>query len=249
MRNKKCFLFLLFSLFSVRIYAQTVHEGEVEYLLDLLSKMVFAPSYTANYAMAYYSPNKEVQIKRYHAYFKDGNKVLMSVTSPQANIGEKILMINNTIWYYYPASKRSLIINSSTSMIGDVSIGDIISKDITNIYSYSDYEVIDQNGDTVYKLVMTAKGREAAYGKVYYYFQERKLLKIESFSRSGLKMKTIHFSDYLITGDHVYFPQKIKVINSFDEQYYCLVEISDLEVAENIPGYYFSPEGMALENN
>jgi outer membrane lipoprotein-sorting protein len=236
-------LILLFVLIiNPAIALQNDTNKDIQDILDILDNLKYSNEFSGIYDIAYYSPNKPVSIKKYKMYSKGNDRMILSTLWPERNKGEKILMTGSKLWLYFPKAKKSLVISSGTPLIGNVNIGDVLSPSLREVYDYLGYEITDK--DMTYKIALQAKGKEAPYGKVLYYFRDKKLVQIETFARSGLQLNNIQFQDYILNPSGIHYPTKIKVINSIDPRYYSLMKVSDCNYNVKIPDFYFNPEGL-----
>ncbi|MES2759883.1 MAG: outer membrane lipoprotein-sorting protein [Pseudomonadota bacterium] len=115
----------------------------------------------------------------------------MSLSPPKYR-GNKILMVNNNMWFYKPGLSKPVPISLRQKLMGDASYGDIASTNYAEHYSAIALPDADVDGEPCYVFELKAKADKVTYDRITYWVTKRRHLgvKAEYFTVSGKKFKS-----------------------------------------------------------
>jgi outer membrane lipoprotein-sorting protein len=115
----------------------------------------------------------------------------MSLAPPRYR-GNKILMVNNNMWFYKPGLSKPVPISLRQKLMGDASYGDIASTNYAEHYSAVQLPDADFDGEPCYVFELKAKAEKVTYDQITYWVTKRRLLgvKADYFTVSGKKFKS-----------------------------------------------------------
>jgi outer membrane lipoprotein-sorting protein len=203
----------------------------------------FSDTYSATLRIASYSPDRTVSECVYRMYAKGMRKALLVFTEPAKDAGKKIAMNGNSMWFYFPKARQSIIVRPVSSLTGSVSVGDTIGSPILDLYDFSASRPTEEGGGLYLDFV--AKGAKSPYGRLVYEYRGGRIVKQLAYARSGVLIKIISFMEYAATELGNEYATTIKVQNAVYPAYYSLITIADLKKRDSFPDYYFTPEGLA----
>jgi hypothetical protein len=112
--------------------------------------------------------------------------------APPKYRGNKILMLNTSMWFYKPGLSKPVPISLRQKLMGDASYGDIASTNYAENYQATRLpdEVI--NGEPCYVFDLKAKVDKVTYDRITYWVtQQRQLgIKADYFTVSGKRFKS-----------------------------------------------------------
>lgn len=112
--------------------------------------------------------------------------------APPKYRGNKILMLNNNMWFYKPGLSRPVPISQRQKLMGDASYGDIAATNYAEHYSATRLpdEVID--GEECYVFDLKARAEKVTYDRIVYWVSKQRQLglKADYFTVSGKKFKS-----------------------------------------------------------
>jgi hypothetical protein len=115
----------------------------------------------------------------------------MSLAPPKYR-GNKILMLNNSMWFYKPGLSKPVPISLRQKLMGDASYGDIASTNYAEHYRATQLpdEVVD--GEECYVFDLKAKAEKVTYDRITYWVSKQHHLgvKADYFTVSGKKFKS-----------------------------------------------------------
>lgn len=238
--------FLFSAVLACFLINNSCFAGDEERINEFLSNINKVNRYEQKYEainqVASFAPGRDVIMRKYKMYMK-GDKALLVLTSPEKEKGKKILMIDHDLWFYFPKTHKSIIINASTIVIGVVNVGDLLVRAL-DMYKYDHYEKTTSESNADYLITLKAKDNRSPYGRLVYLVRGDKLVSVEAYARSGIKLKKITFVEYITSPDGYKYPVKTKIEDSLQKGYYSLVYVSSLNVNNDIPDYYFNPEHL-----
>jgi outer membrane lipoprotein-sorting protein len=243
MKNIGLFIgcFLLFFVWSV----QAEEPPELQQILEQINTInTFSDVYTGMIQVASFAPDKDPVVNAYTTYVKGLDNILMIQKAPKKDAGKKILLKKDKIWFYFPKAKQALVINPRNTLLGTVSIGDVMSPPILELYEFSTSETVTVEGNETLKLEFVARTNRSPYGKMVYYYNDTRIVASESYARSGILLKKAFFEGFITNADGAEYASKVKIENGVNPEYYALIKISDLQEAESLPDYYFMIEGL-----
>lgn len=112
--------------------------------------------------------------------------------APPKYRGNKILMLNSSMWFYKPGLSRPVPISQRQKLMGDAAYGDIAATNYAEYYSATRLpdEVVD--GEECYVFDLKAKSEKVTYDRIVYWVAKRSGLglKADYFTVSGKKFKS-----------------------------------------------------------
>ncbi len=242
--QKYSLLFGSFILFCSLSYAEP-KDTELKKVLEIINSINhYSQVYTGTIQIANFTPDKEPVISVYDLYAKGLDNSLLITRKPAKDENKMILLKENKLWFYFPKIKKVILMNPANTLSGAVSIGDIITPPLLDIYEYESSAEKDADGKKILEIVFKAKDKNAPYGKVIYHFADDRIIYSESYSRSGILLKQAYFSEFIRSLDGFMYATQIKLVNSTNPRYYSLIKISNLTAVDSIRDYYLLPEGL-----
>ena len=112
--------------------------------------------------------------------------------APPKYRGNKILMLNTSMWFYKPGLSRPVPISQRQKLMGDASYGDIASTNYAEHYSATRLpdEVVD--GEDCYVFDLKARIGKVTYDRIVYWVSKQRQLglKADYLTVSGKKFKS-----------------------------------------------------------
>ena len=112
--------------------------------------------------------------------------------APPKYRGNKILMLNNNMWFYKPGLSRPVPISQRQKLMGDAAYGDIAATNYAEYYDATRLadDVVD--GEACYVFDLKARTEKVTYDRITYWVSKQRLLgvKAEYFTVSGKKFKS-----------------------------------------------------------
>lgn len=125
--------------------------------------------------------------------------------APPKYKGNKLLMLNTSMWFYKQGLNKPIPISQRQKLMGDASYGDIASTNYAVNYDATplpDEEVND--GENCYVFDLKAKSDKATYDRIKYWISKKRLvgIKAEYFTVSGKKFKsaTMDYDNFVHVG-------------------------------------------------
>jgi hypothetical protein len=238
---------LFISCFLVLIVAsvQAEEPPELRKILERIDTInTFSDIYTGKLQIASFAPNKKPVVNAYTIYVKGLDNSLLIQKAPKKDVGKKILLKKDKLWFYFPKAKQAIVINPRNTMLGTVSFGDVMSPPILELYEYSTSETLKLDGNEMLRLEFSARTNKSPYGKMVYYYHDTRIVASESYARSGILLKKASFAEFITNAEGAEYASKIKYENGINPEYYALIKVSDMEEVDSLPGYYFMIEGL-----
>jgi outer membrane lipoprotein-sorting protein len=169
---------------------------------------------------------------------RDNNqKVIVRFTSPARQIGNDLIMIDQSVWSYDVKSGRTIKIPSNQAFgATDFSYGDIVRLNMTDNYSA---QIISQDAVT-WTLSLTAIQREAPYARIEITVKKEGVYLTEAkcFSKNSQLIKTITYSEAKIINGKLK-PATITVISAFEPKNISVMRLLG-ETLKEYPDYIFN---------
>lgn len=128
-------------------------------------------------------------------------KCLCLFTSPESEVGKKMLMDGQIYWLFFPTTKNLVRITPQQRLAGQATAADIASTnfeyDYNGEFGEPKEEVVLKS--QCYKLVLTSKAnKNVAYHKLHYWVEKESFrpIKIEYFTDSGKHLKTAFYRQF-----------------------------------------------------
>jgi hypothetical protein len=115
----------------------------------------------------------------------------MSLAPPKYR-GNKILMLNSSMWFYKPGLSRPVPISQRQKLMGDAAYGDIAATNYAEYYDATRLPDALVDGEACYVFDLKARNEKVTYDRIVYWVsKERRLgLKADYFTVSGKKFKS-----------------------------------------------------------
>ncbi len=133
--------------------------------------------------------------ERMDVYERGKNKSLVRLLDRKDQL---VLMVENSMWLYFPNTRKPMRITPFQRLMGDANNGDI-----ARLSYYEDYtsELIREERlkkIDCFLLELTAKSKSSTYRKIHYWVSKDKFLPIKAdyFMISGKHFKTAFFENY-----------------------------------------------------
>lgn len=224
-------------------------QTDVEKILEQINTInYYAAVYTSKTQVATFQPGEETVLSEYKTFVKGVEKVLVIYTKPQKDVGKKILLLQDKIWFYFPKAGQAIIMNPTTTLFGTVSLGDVVSPPILDLYEFIDAESVTFQGNKVLKFEFKARSIKSTYGRIIYYYDDNKIIASEAYTRSDILLKRAYFMEFVTNSQGITYATKIKVESAINPEYYSLMLIKELKEVSNIPDYYFNPHSLDKVN-
>jgi hypothetical protein len=112
--------------------------------------------------------------------------------APPKYRGNKILMLNNNMWFYKPGLSRPVPISQRQKLMGDAAYGDIAATNYAEHYRATRLPDARVGGEDCYVFDLKANNDKVTYDRIVYWVSKaRRLgLKAEYFTVSGKKFKS-----------------------------------------------------------
>jgi outer membrane lipoprotein-sorting protein len=112
--------------------------------------------------------------------------------APPKYRGNKILMLNNNMWFYKPGLSRPVPISQRQKLMGDAAYGDIAATNYAEHYQATRLPDDSVDGEDCYVFDLKAKNEKVTYDRIVYWVSKQRQLgvKAEYFTVSGKKFKS-----------------------------------------------------------
>ena len=112
--------------------------------------------------------------------------------APPKYRGNKILMLNTSMWFYKPGLNKPVPISLRQKLIGDAAYGDIAATNYADNYTAAELADEDVAGEPCHVFELTARNDKVTYDRIRYWVSKRRLVgvKAEYFTVSGKKIKS-----------------------------------------------------------
>lgn len=138
-----------------------------------------------------YAKGKKIRETVYRVYADGTGKSLVETLIPERQIGRKLLMVGNDLWFFSPDIKRPSRVSLQQKLTGEISNGDLANTDYAGDYDAKITGEEELNGARSYKLRLTAKGKTATYASIDYWIDQKTQAPVQAhfLSSSGKVMK------------------------------------------------------------
>ncbi|GIL41737.1 outer membrane lipoprotein-sorting protein [Roseiterribacter gracilis] len=128
---------------------------------------------------------------------------LVQYVEPPRDTGKRVLLDGRSLWFYDPASKASVRISAQQRLVGQASIGDILTVNLAADYTASvlGSETIDdaaRQKRTCWHLDLKAASDQSTYNRVEYWVDQANFqpVKLRVYSDSGRVLKVLYYRDF-----------------------------------------------------
>jgi outer membrane lipoprotein-sorting protein len=169
---------------------------------------------------------------------------LVRYVEPPRDAGKMALLDNHVLWFYDPASKASVRISPQQRLIGQASVGDILTVNLAADYTgtLAGSETIQdaaRQDKICWHLDMTAATDLATYNRVEYWVEQATSypIKAKFYSDSGRLLKILYFRGFS-QALGVVRPTEAVIIDAVDTALVTTLKFSDYR-AQEIPEAWF----------
>jgi hypothetical protein len=112
--------------------------------------------------------------------------------APPKYRGQKLLMLNTSMWFYKPGLSKPVPISQRQKLLGDAAYGDIASTNYAENYDATQLPNEYVDGDNCYVFDLKAKNDKTTYDRIKYWISKKRLvgIKAQYFTVSGKKFKS-----------------------------------------------------------
>lgn len=112
--------------------------------------------------------------------------------APPKYRGNKILMLNTSMWFYKPGLSKPVPISQRQKLMGEASYGDIASTNYAQNYRATRLPDEAVNGEPCYVFDLKAKEQKLTYDRITYWVSKQRQLgvKADYYTVSGKKFKS-----------------------------------------------------------
>lgn len=168
------------------------------------------------------------------------NSSIALVKDPPRDRGKIFLNMGGRYWTYFPNIQRAGTLSPLSVVVGDVSTGDLIAPPPLYLYNA---EIVKEEGESV-ELTLTAKNRDAPYGKIIRYYKGLYMQRAILIARSGVVLKIVDYTDHFTGYDGIIYPGLLKVQNQVKKGSYSIIRFSELKSAD-VPASWFNPNNLS----
>jgi outer membrane lipoprotein-sorting protein len=168
---------------------------------------------------------------------------------PARDIGKMVLLDGKVIWFYDPASKASVRISAQQRLIGQASIGDVLTANLALDYAATllGVETIQDSGrqeHQTWHLDMKASSDNATYNRIETWVEQGTFypIKAKFYSDSGRLLKILYYRNFTEQLGGIR-PTEAIIIDSVDSSLATKVGFSDYR-AQEIPDSWFQRDAL-----
>ncbi|NVN09776.1 outer membrane lipoprotein-sorting protein [Nguyenibacter vanlangensis] len=169
---------------------------------------------------------------------------------PEQDTGKLFLKNGNDMWFYDENSKSTTRIAPQQRLVGQASIGDVISVNYARDYhaaSIGEDAILDaaHAERDCWRLEMVAAAPDATYARVLYWVEREtsRPVKARYFSDSGRELKVIFYKDYAPMLGATRAGTAI-IIDAVDTRLATIMRFSDA-IARDVPDQWFERDFLA----
>lgn len=163
--------------------------------------------------------------------------------APPKYRGNKILMLNTSMWFYKPGLSKPVPISQRQKLMGEASYGDIASTNYAQNYQSTRLPDEAVNGEPCYVFDLKAKEQKLTYDRITYWVSKQRQLglKADYYTVSGKKFKSASM-DYAnsvrLDGQARPFLSRITLHSELMNGAVTLLDLRDPRI-EPVPDYVF----------
>jgi outer membrane lipoprotein-sorting protein len=169
---------------------------------------------------------------------------LVRYVEPPRDAGKMALLDGQNLWFYDPAAKSSVRISTQQRLVGQASIGDVLTVNFAIDYTGSligDETITDADHQQreCWHLDLRAAAPTAVYSRAEYWVEEKtfKPVKAKFWSDSGRVLKVLYYRDFVQRLGAVR-PGSAVIIDAVDSTLVTTVRF-DNAVAQDIPDFWY----------
>jgi outer membrane lipoprotein-sorting protein len=216
------------------------NPGQPFRLTSTLTDYVGGKQRDQNVLAIYASPNKA------SGQFRN----LVRYTAPPRDAGKVALLDGTVLWFYDPASKASVRISPQQRLLGQASIGDVLTVNLAVDYA-GKLVAVEQIQDaarqarTCWHLDMSATNDLATYARVEYWVEQQSYrpIKAKFYSDSGRLLKILYYRGFqsVLGGDR---PTEAIIIDAVDNSQITTVAFSGWKY-QDVPDAWFQRDFLS----
>lgn len=173
-------------------------------------------------------------------------RCFVQFTTPQNEFGKKMLMDGQIYWMFFPDTKNLVRITAQQRIVGQATASDIASTNFSADYNATlagEEEVLKKD---CYKLKLTQKNENVAYGSLNYWVEKESFqpIKVEYFSINGQLLKTAYFRNFKNVPTLGIKSHELFIIDAVENGSVTRMRYSNLR-EENRPEYFFRKDSFA----
>jgi hypothetical protein len=168
---------------------------------------------------------------------------------PARDVGKTILLDGKVLWFYDPASKSSVRISAQQRLIGQASIGDVLTANLALDYAGTllGVETIQDSGrqeHQTWHLDMKAIGENANYNRIEAWIEQGTFypIKAKFYSDSGRLLKILYYRNFTQQLGGIR-PTEAIIIDSVDSSLATKLSFGDYQ-AQEIPDSWFQRDAL-----
>lgn len=248
MKHLLLYLSITALLFSEWCYSKSPPASEILWRVD---KNFLTRSSVAFVQMEVYFPNDVIRTKQFKLYTKDRDKSYIEFLEPARDAGTKLLMLEKSMWLYFPRPKKSLLIKNNMlqqSIMGS----DFSYEDIAELRSLlEDYnarvigtELIDEKNTYVLELVARDQSI-ISYPKRKIWIDRRTYIPIRSeyYTQSGKLLKTLIMRD-IKRLDNRWYPTIWEMKDELRENTKTIINLINIDIDVYISNEIFTKRNL-----
>ena len=169
---------------------------------------------------------------------------LVRYVGPPRDAGKMVLLDGHNLWFYDPASKASVRISPQQRLIGQASVGDVLTTNFVIDYAgalLGDETIADADRQqrACWHLDMKAVTDTATYNRVEYWVEHGSFhpIKAKFYSDSGRLLKILYYRGYQQRLDAVR-PSEAIIIDAVDSSLVTTISFADSRY-QDVPEAWF----------
>lgn len=174
------------------------------------------------------------------AKVREKTKSLVLYKEPVKERGRVLLMDRQDMWIFIPGTSRSIRISPAQQVVGGVTHADIARVVFSVDYTAERVEIVNENGEDLYKLSLAAKAANNPYRTLALYCNANyEPVKAEFFAVSGRLLRTAYYENYQKVLGKMR-PMSVRMISAVDSREDAIMNYTDMQVKQT-PKHYFQP--------
>jgi outer membrane lipoprotein-sorting protein len=172
---------------------------------------------------------------------------LIRYVAPPRDAGKMVLLDEQALWFYDPASKASVRISPQQRLVGQASIADVLSVNLASDYRavlVREEAIKDAAGASrlCHRLELSETSPLAAYRRVEYWVEKgtNHPLKARYYADSGRLLKTLYYKSFASSAGRVR-PTQAVIIDGVNPALVTTVDFGDLRL-QAVPESWFQRE-------
>jgi outer membrane lipoprotein-sorting protein len=168
---------------------------------------------------------------------------------PARDVGKMVLLDGKILWFYDPASKASVRISAQQRLIGQASIGDVLTANLALDYAGTviGVEPIQDSGrqeHQTWRLDMKATSDNANYNRIEFWVEQATFypIKAKFYSDSGRLLKILYYRNFTEQLGGIR-PTEAIIIDSVDSSLATKISFGDYRTQE-IPDSWFQRDAL-----